>query len=565
MRSKFGIIAIIAIIVFTPFTQAENEEPRWQESFIEQWNIDFGEVYVSTQPMMVKDTIYVRTSTSSIEKGIPTVFSIDMLGNENWNITNPNSLMQDMSPLLFVDAGKGECGIWNDMLLIAWSDGLYQALKPSNGEVIWQHQTNVRGWGITGKALIDQDTVVIPTRDGLDRLCLNGDLQFTLSTDLGWRNSPTFAGDTYWIGDETGYLWEVKNDQNTTAHFIGQGKIRHPPIAVSGSNLLIHLQTQMASKIIQFNIVNGVSTELSTSGPSPGIPLVIDDYVITVDSSYATLFECVSECILINKVAFQSNGEISQIFDNLIMMPHNSIQGGYGLFEISSIGELVLVDHVYFGDDWYGTAGVESQSTDEEKRLLVVNDNANLKYFTSPQPIVIEEESLESDWPSMLVALSALLIISTTSIQLLRGRNQSAFRFFILFCTLTVYFVFDDILRSWTNLVDDNNQGDSHDAWDEDLPDEWLGTQIIMFEFTNSTIKAGGLVGNENVLQLTESAIEELGLKIEITNTNFGKYVVSIDGKTGEGWEYYVNNQPGTVSAEYQEIQFDSIVVWKQL
>ena len=565
MQIKYAIIAIIGIIVFVPITQAESNDSDWHNSFTQQWNLDFGEVYVSTQPIIIADTIYVRTSTSSLEKGTPAVYSIDLLGNEIWRVSNPNSTMQDMSPLIFVEAGDGECGKWDDMLLVAWSDGLFQALNSSTGASIWQHQTFVQGWGITGKPLIDEDTVIIPTRNGLDRLCLNGTLQFSSLTNLGWRNSPTYAHDAYWIGDDSGNLWEVMNDGYTTPYFIGNGKIRHPPVPISPSNLLIHLQTTSNSKIIQFDVTNGAITELSTSGPSPGIPLVIDNYVITVDSNYAKLFECLSECELMNTVEFRSNGETSKIFDNLIMMPHNSLQGGYGLFEISSTGELVLLEHIYLGDDWYGTAGIGSQSINGEKRLLVVNDYANLKYFTGSDKIIAEEAYPVPDWPSMLIALSALLIVSTTSIQLLRGNYQSGFKFFILFCTLTAYFVFEEILQSWSNLLGDNNQGEAQEVWNENWPDEWLGTQIVVFEFTDTTIEVGGLVGNDNVLQLTESAVEQLGLKIRITDTNYGKYVTSINDKPGEGWEYYVNNQAGTVSAEYQEIKTDSIVVWKQL
>ena len=54
-------------------------------------------------------------------------------------------------------------------------------------------------------------------------------------------------------------------------------------------------------------------------------------------------------------------------------------------------------------------------------------------------------------------------------------------------------------------------------------------------------------------------------MDVEIIDSSLGKYVVSIDNIAGEGWEYTVNGQPGTVSAEYSQLESDSIVVWKQL
>ena len=72
-------------------------------------------------------------------------------------------------------------------------------------------------------------------------------------------------------------------------------------------------------------------------------------------------------------------------------------------------------------------------------------------------------------------------------------------------------------------------------------------------------------MGNDNVLQASLEAANQQGFEIEIIESSLGKYVVSIDNIAGEGWEYTVNGQPGTVSAEFSGLQSDGIVVWKQL
>ena len=58
-----------------------------------------------------------------------------------WRVQNPNSTFQDMAKLEFVKSGAGDCGSWPDMLLVGWSDGLFQALRADNGAIVWQHQT----------------------------------------------------------------------------------------------------------------------------------------------------------------------------------------------------------------------------------------------------------------------------------------------------------------------------------------------------------------------------------------------------------------------------------------
>ena len=441
MRKKMLILAIVAIYCLS-ITQAET--PQSEEEFSLQWNLDFGEVYVSTQPISSTDAIFVRTSSSSLTQGIPSVYSLDFDGNEKWQMQNANSTKQDMTPLEFVKAGNGDCGNWPDMVLVGWSDGLFQALDAEDGTVVWQYQTEVFGWGITGSMLVETETVTIPTRNGLDKLCLNGDLQFTENTGAGWRNGVTFAGQSYWIGDESGRLWSV-NHQSVNSHFIAEGKIRHAPVSLSNNNLLIHLQTTTGSTIYQFNTTSNQSTAIVNSGYGPGMPIVFQDYIITTDSQNLMSISCQNQCSVIDYETFQSNGEISNVFDK-IMLPQNTVEGGYGQFEISSEGQLTPLGLANYDDDWYGTAGIESWIIDDEKYMLLVNDNANLKLLTSSFDISVEENNDDTDWPTILVMLFALILISTTSIQLLRERFQSAFKFFILFCTILLYFTFEYII-----------------------------------------------------------------------------------------------------------------------
>ena len=561
------ITTFFAILLFllAPISAAESNDDTWPSDFTQQWNIDFEAVYVSTRPVIIDESIYVRTSSSTIDNAVPTIYSLDFSGNQQWEVINPNSTKQDMSPILSVSAGNGECGNWPDMLLIGWSDGLFQALNPTNGNVIWQHNTEFLNWGITGKATLDEDSIIIPTRTGIDKLCLDGELDFSQKLGLGWRNSPIALNGEYWIGDESGTLWQVSVNQSVNSYSIGEGKIRHQPLIIDDDNLLIHLQLPSESELKLLDTTTGELTTVAKLGPSPAMPETMNQYVITADASYLTLIDCLENCQVINQVPFTSNGEISIIFDEYIVLPHNSQEGGYGVFAISDEGELYQLDTLNFADDWYGTAGLSGHERNGQKQILVVNDNANLKFLSTDYVLTLDSSNADSDWTTIIAMLLALTLISTTSIQLLRERFQSAFKFFILFITILVYFSLGDIVSAWADLVEDPDNSDPDDVWSENWPDEWLGTQVVIFEFKDGLTEVGGYLGQEDVLQLTKHATSEQGIDLEISDTSFGKYVVSIDGKSGDGWEYYVNGQAGTISAEYQSIDSNAVVVWKQL
>ena len=115
-----------------------------------------------------------------------------------------------------------------------------------------------------------------------------------------------------------------------------------------------------------------------------------------------------------------------------------------------------------------------------------------------------------------------------------------------------LYFTLGDVIQAWAEIVNEDSQ--TEDVWDNEWPDEWLGTQVVVFEFTDRTIIAGGLLGHDSVLELTQAGAEQQGLELEI-----------VDSSAGEGWEYTVNGRPGVMSAEYSTVESDSVISWMQL
>ena len=70
-------------------------------------------------------------------------------------------------------------------------------------------------------------------------------------------------------------------------------------------------------------------------------------------------------------------------------------------------------------------------------------------------------------------------------------------------------------------------------------------------------------MNSDYALELTYQASESLSVSVEDTDTSIGKYIESFNGVQGEGWIFFVDGSEAMVSAEYAEINSDSIVHWK--
>ena len=150
------------------------------EQASDYWEVDLDNGYISTKPIIVDDQVIVRTSGFWTGEDRPHVYAFDLdTGQENWRFKNAASTNHDMSPLLHVEAGTGDCGNWSEMVIIGWTDGKVTALDIEDGSLVWSSQTEVVTWGITGAMALDGDSVVVPTRQGLSKFCLSdGDREF---------------------------------------------------------------------------------------------------------------------------------------------------------------------------------------------------------------------------------------------------------------------------------------------------------------------------------------------------------------------------------------------------
>ena len=84
-----------------------------------------------------------------------------------------------------------------------------------------------------------------------------------------------------------------------------------------------------------------------------------------------------------------------------------------------------------------------------------------------------------------------------------------------------------------------------------------------MFEFEEGTQAYGGFVGHDTVLQLTMAAVDEAAIDIKTESTDLGLYVVEIDGQSGGGWEYFINDQRAVLSADRQSVDSTTVLQWR--
>lgn len=561
---RYGAFTLFILILLSGFSNVSAEEETFASQGLElDWEYDFGKTFISTKPLIANETLFVRTSTSTSNSA--GIYAFDLNGELIWSKMNSNSIFNDMSPITYVEQGQGDCGAWPDMLLVGWSDGTVDALHPGTGSVFWHKETEVVTWGITGSMLVDSDELIVPTRNGLINFCLsNGSTNFEVQTGLGWRNGVSKAGQNYFLGDEAGILWKVSKEGDYSSKFLDIGKIRHAPLVI-GDMLLVHGQGVTGSKVALVNPVDFSIEVISNSGPSPGIPILFKSIIITIDSSYINTFDCSTSCQFLDQYPFTSNGESSLVFNEMFMLPRNTVEGGWGIFSINSSGGLRLSELPTSEYDWYGTAGPEYQIIAGREILAIGNDNGNLQVFSSKDVNEPEQDLFESDYISQIGTFILFILVTTSGIQFLRENYRSSFKYLLIILVAISTFAFNDIVLAWSSYVSEiNDDAQSQEAlWDESWPEEWLGTQIVIFEFANQSLISGGHVNAKDALELTHKAAVQLDISVEDSDTSIGKYIESFNGVRGEGWIFYVDGSEAMISSEYAEINSDSIVHWK--
>ena len=524
-----------------PFAQASSES---------SWNHEFESGYISTKPLIIEDSVYVRISGfwTGEERPIVAAFELQS-GNERWRYTSQTSLQHDLTPLLFVEQGSGDCGQWDELLIVGWADGKITAHSPVNGSVVWEHQTEVDVLGITGRMALEGDRVVVPTRLGLSELCLaNGSELLDINTgNIGWRNGVTITDRGYVFGDELGFLHEVNRNGTVSSTFLGEGKIRHAPIDTR-HGLFVHLQTSEGSTMY----LNG--SIIGNVGHSPAIPILHEDRIYAATSDEWISILCHEQTCEINStLPFHSNGELAvHIADSGVEVwaQSNTPAGGWGVFNQTT---LLRMETTSF--DTYGTAapgfGNGAIALGNDAGLLFVTFQST----TESKPSITSDTNPFKTVHYVLILLFFFLTCASFAVQDLKRMAKIGSTFLLLVALAAV--------PELSIKVAEQTAPDGEVEWNNSWPDEWKGTQIILFEIDGEEQVIGGLEAQDTVYELTVLACEELNITTEIEQQYLGAYLVSFNGMVGDGWEFTIDGKRVPVGMAGAELDDASIVEWR--
>ncbi|MGB2036890.1 MAG: PQQ-binding-like beta-propeller repeat protein [Candidatus Poseidoniaceae archaeon] len=535
------VVLLLLLVLLLPFTKAESNF---------SWEHEFENGYITTQPLIIENSVYVRTSGFWIGDERPQVSAFDLVsGDEQWTFRSETTLQHDMSPLLFVESGSGTCGTWQDLLIIAWADGKVTALNPSNGAFVWEAQTEVNVLGITGKLGIDEDRVVVPTRQGLSALCLEtGERLLRVEfQDVGWRNGVLISESGYHVGTETGVLYSVNRDGTMSNISLGEGKIRHAPIETQ-HGLLVHLQTSTGSTLYLNNSI------LGNYGFSPALPLQYEDRIFLATSEEWVSLRCdATTCFEDSKSPFHSNGEMSiHNLDNgsiEIWIPSNTPDGGWGVFNQTS--QLRMHTTKF---DTYTTAAPGFSSG-----AMALGNDMGILQVTLFESDKSAEKASSFSFAEILhyvLLLSSYLLCCIFFATKNKPRFWKALTLFLLLLTVAAV---PEVSTKWSTLIEQ----DSRATWNEAWPEEWKDTQIVIIEIDGKENIIGGLNGNSNVYELTQAASESLGISTEYEDQYLGLYLRSFNGTEGDGWEFTLDGTRSNTGIVDTTINSDSILHWR--
>ena len=548
---------LFASLFLVPAILAEAPSTPWEETHSFSWEYNFETGFISTSPLFIGEQLLVRTSGHAE----PSVTAFDLSGAKIWEHTNPESTNNDMSPLLHVPAGQGQCGSWPEMVLVGWTSGLVEALNPSDGELLWSTQSEVVGWGVTGELALDGAFVMIPTRQGIGQYCLaDGQQQWWTETGLGWRNGVAVDETGYFMGDEAGQLWHINRTGVATYHALQLGKIRHAPL-FTDAGILIHAQADSGSTIGIFNSTNATLTQQFPAGFSPAIPVLQGEYIVTGDSSNMRILHCSSVCVVLDEIPFHTNGEIGWFDNGQIFAPSNLPDSNWGFFTFDDENNLTY-SSIEVGLHGYGTASPIQFSDGVTTFTAFGNDQAILRVYSN-----FEENTTLStsnlDLGAQLLLFGMFVLLGFSSAFLLNGKREWFLRTSSLFALVLVVLLLPDLSSQWSKSFDEQfSEPASPEEWNEQWPDAWLGTQIIIFEIDGEEYSAGGFVGHTDVLSLTQVACETLDFELSGESTELGWYIDSINGIEGKGWEFSVDGSKGIISVDQSMVFSTSIVRW---
>jgi hypothetical protein len=405
---------------------------------------------------------------------------------------------------------------------------------------------------------LDNDLVVVPTRQGLSTFCLgDGSLEMRIDLpQLGWRNGVTVTDNAYLLGNEEGILNTVYRNGTVVNQTIDEGMIRHAPL-VTTSGLMIHLQTQTGSKIF----IDG--TLIHESGYSPAIPVIKDNIVYAASSSEFIVIDCnITSCELNGTVEFHSNGEltIGELENGKynVWAPSNTLDGGWGVFDKTEITRMHTTAY-----DTYTTTGAAFGNG----ALALGSDSGilHVEYDKDNYEFTIEKSSESINYFSVGILSAIGLLYCWAGASAVANDWAKVGKISLLMLLVLGIHFQPQMSTVWSNWIDDTivPEEDWQPPWGENMSFECEGFQAVHFELQSQNYLICELEDFENVEDITDYAANHQSIVVEKESHEFGPWIKSFNGEEGEGWEFYIDGKRSMVGIAEAELDSTSVVEWR--
>jgi len=266
-------------------------------------------------------------------------------------------------------------------------------------------------------------------------------------------------------------------------------------------------------------------------------------------------------CTVVSQIPFHSNGEIGWQNESHLIVPHNTPESHWGSFRFDG-GQNLTLELIETGISGYGTAAPLWFSSNGVNYTVFGNDQSLLRVYQSNYREEIVDTK-DINWGTQGIVFAAYVLLASSAIFFINGKKEFFLRTFSLLLVLILLLILPELSQVWSESIDQVlSDPSTSEEWDEQWPDSWLGTQVVIFEIDGEETAFGGFVGYENVFTVTEAAAEEAGYSLSVEQTGIGMYISSIDGVEGKGWEYDLDGSKGRLSADNTEIKSTSIVRW---
>jgi hypothetical protein len=263
------------------------------------------------------------------------------------------------------------------------------------------------------------------------------------------------------------------------------------------------------------------------------------------------------ECENIGIIPFHSNGEIAiQAFDEgqwKVWAPQNNPEGGWGVFTATDDWLLQQSSH-----DDYTTAAPGFGS---DGSYALGNDKGILMFYNNQQnPPVISHSDEELDYIFIITTLILLISVLASTPNFIFHLHERVLKTLLPGVVIFMAFNITMISTAWSDFL--SEQVEPEGDWDDSWPEQWKGSQVVVFELPEGEVAFGGLAGHKTVEEMTDDAAFRLGFTIEKEAFDSGDWVKSIDGYEGAGWEFRIDGERGLLGISEAQVSSDSVIRW---